>query len=293
MPVRGGDSGKSRLSRIEDRSLSGADRAVLTLAMARDTVDAALAADVGPVIVVTADDEVSALARSCGANVAGDGGRGLNAALTDAAAAVDRSRGVCALLGDLPALTPQALAAALAATLRTPGRAAFVPDDEGTGTALVALAAGAAVREPFHFGPDSARRHEAAGLAPVGLDLAALRCDVDTGDAWTRAVSLGLGPATSAVRRRIMSGCVEPDRVPSYGYAARMSQGSVHTFDPGTGSGSVLLDDGEQVPFPAEAFAVSGLRLLRPGQRVSLERESDGTVVRIFIRGIGEGEAIR
>ena len=72
-----------------------------------------------------------------------------------------------------------------------------------------------------------------------------------------------------------------------------MAQGSVHTFDPGTGAWSVLLDDGEEVSFPAGAFAVSGLRLLRPGQRVSLERRADGTVVRVFIRGIGQGETIR
>ena len=293
VPVRGGDSGKSRLSRIEGRPLSGSDRILLTLAMAQDTVDAAMAAQVGPVIVVTGDDEVSALARSRGAGVAVDGGRGLNAELSVAGDAVDRSRGVCALLGDLPALTPQALTAALAATVRTPRRAAFVPDDEGAGTALVALAPGAAVRDPFRFGPDSARRHADAGLAPVGLHLASLRCDVDTGDAWTRALGLGLGPATAAARRSILSRAVEPDRTPSCGYAAPMAQGSVHTFDPGTGGGSVLLDDGVEVPFPPEAFAVSGLRLLRPGQRVSLERDPDGGVVRLFIRGIGEGETIR
>jgi 2-phospho-L-lactate guanylyltransferase len=72
-----------------------------------------------------------------------------------------------------------------------------------------------------------------------------------------------------------------------------MSQGSVHTFEPSTGAGSVLLDDGAEVQFPAQAFAASGLRLLRPGQRVSLERGADGVVSRIFIRGIGEGESIR
>ena len=77
------------------------------------------------------------------------------------------------------------------------------------------------------------------------------------------------------------------------GYAAVMAQGSVHTFNPDTGAGSVLLDDGQEVSFPAAAFAMSGLRLLRPGQRVSLECQADGTVVRVFIRGIGEGEAIR
>ena len=72
-----------------------------------------------------------------------------------------------------------------------------------------------------------------------------------------------------------------------------MAQGSVHTFEPRTGAGSVLLDDGEEVPFSAEAFAAGGLRLVRSGQRVSLERDGDGTVVRVFIRGIGEGESIR
>ena len=41
-------------------------------------------------------------------------------------------------------------------------------------------------------------------------------------------------------------------------------QGSVHEFDPTTGAGSVLLDDGRRVPFDADAFPRSGLRLLRP-----------------------------
>lgn len=72
-----------------------------------------------------------------------------------------------------------------------------------------------------------------------------------------------------------------------------MAQGSVHTFDPRTGAGSVLLDNGQQRAFSAEAFAASGLRLLRPGQRVSLDQCADGTVTRVFIRGIGDNEPIR
>lgn len=72
-----------------------------------------------------------------------------------------------------------------------------------------------------------------------------------------------------------------------------MAQGSVHTFDPSTGAGSVLLDDGVEVPFPAKAFARSSLRLLRPGQRVSLDRNADGVITRVFIRGIGDAEPIR
>jgi 2-phospho-L-lactate/phosphoenolpyruvate guanylyltransferase len=48
-------------------------------------------------------------------------------------------------------------------------------------------------------------------------------------------------------------------------------QASVHSFDAATGDGSVLLDDGRRVPFDASVFARSGLRLLRTGQRVTVE----------------------
>jgi cold shock CspA family protein len=48
-------------------------------------------------------------------------------------------------------------------------------------------------------------------------------------------------------------------------------QASVHSFDPQTGDGSVLLDDGRRVPFDASVFARSGLRRLRSGQRVTVE----------------------
>ena len=72
-----------------------------------------------------------------------------------------------------------------------------------------------------------------------------------------------------------------------------MAQASVHTFDPTSGAGSVLLDDGSEAAFAPEAFERSGLLLLRPGQRVSLDQDADGTITRVFIRGIGDGETIR
>lgn len=53
-------------------------------------------------------------------------------------------------------------------------------------------------------------------------------------------------------------------------------QGTVHTFDDATGSGTVLLDDGSALPFSGSAFAASGLRMLRPGQRVRLTVEGEG-----------------
>ena len=71
-----------------------------------------------------------------------------------------------------------------------------------------------------------------------------------------------------------------------------MAQGSVHTFEPATGAGSVLLDDGLGFRFSAEACEAGGLRLLLPGQRVSLDRDADGTITRVYLRCIGEGETI-
>lgn len=42
-------------------------------------------------------------------------------------------------------------------------------------------------------------------------------------------------------------------------------------FDPSTVSGSVLRDDGVEIGFEAAALDGTGLRHLRPGQRVALE----------------------
>jgi 2-phospho-L-lactate guanylyltransferase len=60
-------------------------------------------------------------------------------------------------------------------------------------------------------------------------------------------------------------------------------QGTVATFDTVTGAGTVLLDDGTEVRFPADAFAASGLRLLRLGQRVRLDRDASGQVSRVTL----------
>jgi cold shock CspA family protein len=48
-------------------------------------------------------------------------------------------------------------------------------------------------------------------------------------------------------------------------------QATVSQFDDATGVGAVVYDDGEIAAFDAQAFARSGLRLLRPGQRVRVE----------------------
>lgn len=55
-------------------------------------------------------------------------------------------------------------------------------------------------------------------------------------------------------------------------------QATVRSFDVGTHSGDVLLDDGSVKTFDAAAFDPSGLRLLRIGQRVRLSVDESGAV---------------
>ena len=55
-------------------------------------------------------------------------------------------------------------------------------------------------------------------------------------------------------------------------------QATVSAFDPDRRDGRVLLDDGVELPFPAEALTGTRLRLLRPGQRVTLVRDAAGDV---------------
>ena len=68
-------------------------------------------------------------------------------------------------------------------------------------------------------------------------------------------------------------------------------QANVHRYDNGNHSGSVLLDDGREIPFDGNVFDASGLRHVRPGQRVSIEM-SGTELTRLWIVGIGDTEFI-
>lgn len=63
-------------------------------------------------------------------------------------------------------------------------------------------------------------------------------------------------------------------------------QGTIATFDLGTRSGTLLLDDGTELAFDSAAFEKSGLRQLRPGQRVTIDADPPGLVQRVGISGI-------
>jgi hypothetical protein len=56
-------------------------------------------------------------------------------------------------------------------------------------------------------------------------------------------------------------------------------QATVRTHDSATRAGTVLLDDGVELPYDPDAFAASGLRLLRLGQRVRVRLNASRTRV--------------
>ena len=184
----------------------------LVLAMAMDTVSAALASSVvGRVVVVTTDPAVGESALALGADLIQDvPDAGLNPALAYAATLVRPKGataslpGVAALPADLPAMRTEDLTAALraaeaissAATTAEPVRA-FVPDAAGTGTVLLAAPPGARL-EPC-FGTGSAAAHVTSGAVELSGDWPGLRRDVDTAADLAQAVALGVGSRTGAV----------------------------------------------------------------------------------------------
>lgn len=56
----------------------------------------------------------------------------------------------------------------------------------------------------------------------------------------------------------------------------------MRSFDTETRSGTVFLDDGTVLVFPARAFDAGPLRLLRTGQRVNIAME-DGEITYITL----------
>src|SRR5262245_7191432 len=195
---------KSRLSGLADT-----ERKAVALAMAADTVAAAVACPpVADVIVVTDDPEVRTVTEAAGAIVIADlPGAGLNEALTagaEYAAASWSGRGLAALTADLPALSPAELAVALAAA--SPVSQAFVADAAGSGTTLYTAMPGA----PFQprFGPRSRQRHREAGAIELEIaGIPGLRRDVDTLADLCDAARIGLGTRTLAVRDSIKEPC--------------------------------------------------------------------------------------
>jgi 2-phospho-L-lactate guanylyltransferase len=196
IPVKVLAQAKSRLARLGDER-----RAELALAMATDTVIAALAcAEAASVIVITDDQVAGDALGGLGALVVPDEpAGGLNAALRHGAVFAARRRpghGIAALSADLPAVRPDEITRALNAAAAWP--TAFVADAPGDGTTLYTAGPGTSFSPSFGLG--SRARHAAGGVVELRLDrIDGLRRDVDTPEDLCAAVALGLGPNTAPI----------------------------------------------------------------------------------------------
>ncbi|SFN87622.1 2-phospho-L-lactate guanylyltransferase [Pseudonocardia ammonioxydans] len=215
VPVKPLPKAKTRLRGAADGGVGDLDAHLrLALALARDTVCAALASGaVRHVVVISSDPAVALEVGGLGAEVVTDPGRGLNGALRHGAARLYLRSGrrgaggagsdavaIGALQADLPALRPADLddAVAHAAALFATGvERVFQPDEPGTGTTLLLAAPGRDL-DP-HFGGASAAAHTSSGAVVLPGDRPGLRRDVDTAADLESAVALGVGAWTRAV----------------------------------------------------------------------------------------------
>ena len=198
VPVKPLGRAKSRLR----GALPGVPHDELVLGLLRDTLAAVLACpEIDDLIVVTNEPRAARAAAALGARVAPDApDAGLNPAFVHGAT-LAAGGPVAALTGDLPALRPPELGAALAdARLDGAGGGrGFVPDTTGIGTTLLTAPSGALLGP--RFGTGSAAAHAASGARPLLGPWPSLRRDVDTPDDLRLAAELGLGPATRAALR--------------------------------------------------------------------------------------------
>ncbi len=181
IPVKGTVRAKSRL---------GASRE-LSLAIALDTVAAAV--QTAGVIVVTSP-AIRSDFEALGAQTVPDENAGLIAAIAQGLAAAGDGP-VAVLLGDVPALRADELAAALDLAVQHP--LAFVSDADNDGTVLIT-----ALRTADHrpaFGVHSREAHLSAGYHELRIPLdSGLRRDVDTAE-HLAALSYRVGPHTRAL----------------------------------------------------------------------------------------------
>ncbi|MAB19560.1 2-phospho-L-lactate guanylyltransferase [Microbacterium sp. UBA3394] len=192
IPVKPARRGKSRLA-------SGASREGLARAIALDTIAAAASCPVVAQVFVVTDDAGLPLAAADIPGlrfVAEEEARGLDAAIALGMAAAGTVAHRAALLGDLPALRPDDLAAALDAATAHPR--SVVADAEGTGSTLVTATAG--VEWTSAFGDGSFARHLEMGCVAIDIPRGStVRRDVDTPEQLETAATLGVGPHTAAL----------------------------------------------------------------------------------------------
>ena len=182
--------------------LSPSERGDLARAMLEDVLDALARAQVGPVLVVTRDPAVEALAKRHGAGtLREEANRGHTEAVAHAqrAALARGARRFITIPGDVPCVTPGELAALTDGPLEVPG-VIFVPSLSGFGTNAALLDPPDAM--PLKFGEPSFENHlvaaRTAGLRPLVRRLPGLGLDIDAPE--DLALLLERGSSTRSAR---------------------------------------------------------------------------------------------
>ncbi|MDH4158795.1 MAG: 2-phospho-L-lactate guanylyltransferase [Actinomycetota bacterium] len=190
IPLKGSARAKTRLA------LPASQRRAWARAFAVDTVAAAVACPVVRRVVVVTDDSEWRASPPEGSTVVVDDAE-VNAAIRHAVGGDPVP--VAALPGDLPALRPGDLQAALVAAGRRAPR--VLADRAGSGTVLLTAPSGPALNPAF--GSNSYAGHIAGGAVALrDGGWPGLRCDVDTLADLAEALRVGVGAATSAAARR-------------------------------------------------------------------------------------------
>ena len=281
IPLKALHRAKRRLAPVLD---DVSRRELVEWMFARVVAACAESAAVDDIVVAAGDRAAEALARGMGLAAVVEPQPSIDAAVARAVHALGPDRDTLVIAADLPRATGADLDELCRAGPATPA-VVIAPTWDG-GTAALLRRPSSII--PTSFGGRSARAHaeraRLAGLVPVVVMLSGLTHDVDTpaalqdlGDLWQPPPRLGTAtpefpddvrPTTLTVQRP-----TQEER--------RMPQGTVKHFDVETGTGTVLLDDQDELPIDAETFAASGLIELRLGQRVRFDIETDGDIRRV------------
>lgn len=188
VPFKGGDGAKSRFA-----ADAGIDRRRLSLAFLTDTLRAVRCSRVvDRVVVVSGEPGLAGVLGELVDDVVPDPAMGLNAAVAAGASAASErwpEAFTAVLVGDLPALAPEDLDAALDSAVEAARGGhpyAFVADRDGTGTTTITAAPGATVSS--RFGRDSRTLHAEAGFVELSMPSdSTLRLDIDDALALSEA----------------------------------------------------------------------------------------------------------
>jgi 2-phospho-L-lactate guanylyltransferase len=224
VPVKRFLTAKNRLAPL----LDSIERAELARMMLEDVLDAlALCNDLlAGMIVVTADEDATLLARRRGAVIVADiAERGINAALELAVRYFSRmpDAGMIVIPSDIPQLSSSALAQTVAA-ISMPRSVAAIPATGDGGTNLLACRPANTIS--LCFGPRSFERHcraaRRAGIVPHIFAVPDLGLDIDRPEDLTAFLSLKTATRTHAflstlaiadrLERRWRREMAEPDR---------------------------------------------------------------------------------